>query len=593
MLLSILAAQRKELVPGQAAIHTLLSTVFLAKRLRTFQGRVKHEPRPPVWPGQYQVFFTVDVPYVNKLQSTPLRYQYQAWQDEERGMQKIIRDGVETNIQVLGGGEAGGLEYIMQPRIDKLYCVTYPLGGGAGPTAQAQRRRLLQSNAAKLGMVLPEIGERWAYNGSTVVANGRHAGRVADVWVWRVDDEQGYGTYHNVYTFLAGRDGEPLALLMRGVNLYTGGHFDEYDAIFFAYKICPEEPDPAVRGVARHQRRYSSAALWRSLLPNRHYGDAAYDAFVHRHGRRHGSAEEYEGRRQVFHENWAKIGAWNADGSGHELGVNRFADWTQDEYEALVLPTHGSVPHPTLASARSARLHRPALAPAMLPATVDWRGTPADSPVKDQAACGSCWAFGSVASLEAAYFRETGKQLLLSEQNLMDCAWGYGNTACLGGFQSLAYNYMTDVLGIASEEAYPYKGVSDYCHADIPHAAKFANFSQVWVNATETHTQEQAVMDAILTKGPMTVSVNAEGEDFRFYKSGIYNNKKCSPKMKRLDHAVIVSGYGRTPEGQDYWIVKNTWSPYWGVGGYIYIARDPDHDCGIATQAIYTDLRVV
>ena len=39
----------------------------------------------------------------------------------------------------------------------------------------------------------------------------------------------------------------------------------------------------------------------------------------------------------------------------------------------------------------------------------------------------------------------------------------------------LAYNYMADVLGIASEEAYPYKGVSDYCRADIPHAAKFSN----------------------------------------------------------------------------------------------------------------------
>ncbi len=50
--------------------------------------------------------------------------------------------------------------------------------------------------------MLPEIsGERWAFNGSTVVANGRHAGRKADVWVWRVDDDQGYGTYHNVYTF--------------------------------------------------------------------------------------------------------------------------------------------------------------------------------------------------------------------------------------------------------------------------------------------------------------------------------------------------------------------------------------------------------
>ena len=36
-----------------------------------------------------------------------------------------------------------------------------------------------------------------------------------------------------------------------------------------------------------------------------------------------------------------------------------------------------------------------------------------------------CWlqAFGSTASLEAAYFRETGKQQLLSEQQLMDCDW--------------------------------------------------------------------------------------------------------------------------------------------------------------------------
>ena len=24
---------------------------------------------------------------------------------------------------------------------------------------------------------------------------------------------------------------------MRGVNLYTGGHFDEYDATFFDYKV--------------------------------------------------------------------------------------------------------------------------------------------------------------------------------------------------------------------------------------------------------------------------------------------------------------------------------------------------------------------
>ena len=63
-----------------------------------------------------------------------------------------------------------------------------------------------------------------------------------------------------------------------------------------------------------------------------------------------------------------------------------------------------------------------------------------------------------MASIEAAYYAKTGKQLLLSEQNLIDCAWDYGNTGCLGGFQALAYNYMADTLQIASEEVSSHLG---------------------------------------------------------------------------------------------------------------------------------------
>ena len=43
-----------------------------------------------------------------------------------------------------------------------------------------------------------------------------------------------------------------------------------------------------------------------------------------------------------------------------------------------------------------------------LPAAVDWRGTPADGVVKDQAACGSCWAFGMTGAIHAAYYMATG-----------------------------------------------------------------------------------------------------------------------------------------------------------------------------------------
>lgn len=53
-------------------------------------------------------------------------------------------------------------------------------------------------------------------------------------------------------------------------------------------------------------------------------------------------------------------------------------------------------------------------------------------------------AFGAVGSLEAAYWRETGKQMLLSEQELIDCAWDPkdDNKGCMGGFQTLAYKWL-------------------------------------------------------------------------------------------------------------------------------------------------------
>lgn len=82
-------------------------------------------------------------------------------------------------------------------------------------------------------------------------------------------------------------------------------------------------------------------------------------------------------------------------------------------------------------------------------------------------------AFGAIGSLESAYFRATGKQLLMSEQHLMDCSWDYGNSACFGGFQTLAFQWLLEQGGVATEEDYPYQGSTNYCNRNATLGPRF------------------------------------------------------------------------------------------------------------------------
>lgn len=134
---------------------------------------------------------------------------------------------------------------------------------------------------------------------------------------------------------------------------------------------------------------------------------------------------------------------------------------------------------------------------------------------------------------------------------------------------------------------------------------------------------EDALKSAAATQTIISVGIDASDASFQLYNSGVYAPAKCS--STDLDHGVAVVGYDTMAVGGDCeclrsffsptfvplislqdtplshlfltlclclcvstdWIVRNSWGSDWGVDGYIYMARNDDNKCGVATDAAF------
>lgn len=92
-------------------------------------------------------------------------------------------------------------------------------------------------------------------------------------------------------------------------------------------------------------------------------------------------------------------------------------------------------------------------------------------------------------------------------------------------------------------------------------------------------------MDAI-AKGPVSVTVEADKAVFQRYNGGVLNSPDCGTN---LDHAITAVGYGSTKEGEEYYIVRNSWGSSWGDKGYINIKAEKSGKgiCGIQQISVF------
>ena len=221
--------------------------------------------------------------------------------------------------------------------------------------------------------------------------------------------------------------------------------------------------------------------------------------------------------------------------------------------------------------------------------------------VRDQANCGSCWAFGAVEAMSDRICIASGQtdQRRVSAQNLLACcsSCGFG---CDGGYPAYAWNYWKNT-GLVTGGLYgdkttcqPYflppcdhhiEGSHGECPdtVDTPKCVKNCNdgsgvdYSSDIIKGSSAYSVsgESNIMQELYESGPVEASFTVY-EDFLNYKSGVYQHVTGSALG---GHAIKMIGWG-VENGVKYWICVNSWNEEWGDGGFFKIRRGTN-ECGI------------
>ncbi|KXJ22227.1 cathepsin B [Exaiptasia diaphana] len=202
-------------------------------------------------------------------------------------------------------------------------------------------------------------------------------------------------------------------------------------------------------------------------------------------------------------------------------------------------------------------------------------------PIRNQGACGSCWAFGASETLSDRFAIASQNKInvVLSAQQLVDC--NTKNTGCKGGWPIQAWNYMRDV-GLLTEQCYgPYYAKQYQCriNANTTQCPYEPGYPARFYKAKNAYSlpakNVEAVQTEIMTYGPVEADFTVY-QDFFAYRSGVYMHATGKAVG---GHAIKIIGWG-TEGNEDYWLCANSWGGNWGMNGFFKIRRGSD-ECGI------------
>ncbi|RCN47361.1 hypothetical protein ANCCAN_06649 [Ancylostoma caninum] len=244
-----------------------------------------------------------------------------------------------------------------------------------------------------------------------------------------------------------------------------------------------------------------------------------------------------------------------------------------------------------------------------------WKDCKSIGTIRDQSACGSCWAVSSAEAMsDQLCVQSNGTiKVLISDTDILACCQtcGFG---CQGGWMKKAYEYMQSD-GVCTGGHFrqrnvckPYAFYPCGLHEDqkyygpcprgswpTPRCRKTCQrkYNKAYENdkyyAKSSYylpKDEKKIRQEIYKNGPVVTGFTVYS-DFLSYKKGIYVHTNG---FKTGAHAVKIVGWGRE-NGTDYWLIANSWNTDWGEKGYFRILRGKNH-CGIEEQAVGGLMRV-
>jgi len=177
---------------------------------------------------------------------------------------------------------------------------------------------------------------------------------------------------------------------------------------------------------------------------------------------------------------------------------------------------------------------------------------------------------------------------IVSAQSVLDCGGGYAypGDACDGGYISRSLTLSRWGLGTCSSDTQCASGCIPYCAPDGCTDSQYCpNTCRPGSNSTtgaiaygtkaywlSTYTKD-AIKKEIYTNGPVAAGFNVYESwiDFCYYTpTEVYGPQQYVQDSLLGGHAVVVVGWGQDAGG-DYWIVQNSWSPWWGDNGFFYV----------------------